>query len=221
MAWPTKTTFVDGDVLTAAEVNNIGTNLNLADPTGITDGYVLTADGSGSMGWEAVPSGGMTEIASGVLTGGTTTSITSIPGTYKDLIIYIRDVYDPSGLSSNLTFNSVTTTEYAYARFGVDNTSLRALTGISGTNISIVATTVATATTSALFAQIRIKDYASAVRQGVLAHCAAKNSLGQVQTLHTFGHFNSNTNTPSAITSVQINFSTTPDAGTYVLYGVK
>lgn len=46
MTWPTKTDFVDGDVLSAAQVNNIGTNLNVFDPTSVAANKVLTADGS-------------------------------------------------------------------------------------------------------------------------------------------------------------------------------
>jgi len=49
MTWPTKTDFVDGDVLTAAQVNNIGTNLNLYNPTSATAGQVPVADGAGSV----------------------------------------------------------------------------------------------------------------------------------------------------------------------------
>lgn len=90
MTWPTKTDFADGDVLSAAQVNNIGTNLNEADPTGITDGYVLTADGAGGMGWEALPpSGSMTQIATGNLTGSSVT-LTSIPGTYEMLRLFLE-----------------------------------------------------------------------------------------------------------------------------------
>lgn len=46
MSWPTKTDFVDGDVLSAAQVNNIGTNLNVFNPTSIAANKILTADGS-------------------------------------------------------------------------------------------------------------------------------------------------------------------------------
>lgn len=48
MTWPTKTDFVDGDVLSAAQVNNIGTNLNVFNPTSVANHKILTADGSNS-----------------------------------------------------------------------------------------------------------------------------------------------------------------------------
>ena len=130
MAWPTKTDFADGDVLTAAQVNNIGTNLNLANPTGITDGYVLTADGANSMGWEALPaSGGLTLLASGTFT--TTTTLSSIPGTYKQLqldlwgfpstipTIQIR----PNGVTTDTTSTNVLIESGTPASSGTNNTS--------------------------------------------------------------------------------------------------
>lgn len=85
MAWPTKTTFVDGDVLTAAEVNNIGTNLNVFNPTSATNGQILTANGAGSASFVTpVAGGGFTLIASQTLTTNSYT-FSSIPGTYKHL----------------------------------------------------------------------------------------------------------------------------------------
>ena len=74
MTWPTKTDFVDGDVLTAAQVNNIGTNLNIFDPTSATSGQVPIADGAGSAAWGSVPSGLAVMTPSAVsVTGGSAT----------------------------------------------------------------------------------------------------------------------------------------------------
>ena len=92
MAWPTKTTFVDGDVLTAAEVNNIGDNLNIFNPTAATNGQVWIANGSGSGAYGAV-GGGMTQITSGSLAGITSITLGSIPGTYRTLQLWMFDVY--------------------------------------------------------------------------------------------------------------------------------
>jgi hypothetical protein len=76
MAWPTKTTFADGDVLTAAEVNNIGTNLNLFDPTSATVGQVPVADGSGSVAFGTPPAGALKIVTpSAVATAGGTATI--------------------------------------------------------------------------------------------------------------------------------------------------
>lgn len=92
MTWPTKDDFVDGDVLTAAQVNNIADNLNLFDPTLATNGQVWTANGSGSGSYASV-GGGMTEIATGSLASLTSLTISSIPTTYRSLSLWMYDVY--------------------------------------------------------------------------------------------------------------------------------
>lgn len=92
MAWPTKTDFIDGDVLTAAQVNNIGTNLNIFNPTSATNGQVWVANGSGSGQYQAA-GGGMTLITSGSLAGVNTATISNIPGTYEHLELNIFNTY--------------------------------------------------------------------------------------------------------------------------------
>jgi hypothetical protein len=115
MTWPTKTDFVDGDVLTAAQVNNIGTNLNLADPTGITDGYVLTADGAGSMGWEQVAAGGMTLLASGSFAAGVgTTTVSSINQTYNSLELWVTSAPNTNYQPFFIMKNGATTLTQTY-----------------------------------------------------------------------------------------------------------
>jgi hypothetical protein len=91
MAWPTKTDFVDGDVLTAAQVNNIGTNLNVFNPTAATNGQVLTANGSGSASFQTpAPGGGFTLIAQQTLTTNLFT-FSAIPGTYRNLYWFYQN----------------------------------------------------------------------------------------------------------------------------------
>lgn len=92
MAWPTKTTFVDGDVLTAAEVNNIGTNLNLFNPTSATNGQIWTANGSGSGSYQnpVVPAS-YTLLASATVTNQTEVLLTNISNAYTDLELFVLD----------------------------------------------------------------------------------------------------------------------------------
>lgn len=77
MTWPTKDDFVDGDVLTAAQVNNIADNLNLFDPTSATNGQVPIADGAGSVAWGAV-SGGLSLVTSQSVTTSSNINIDSV-----------------------------------------------------------------------------------------------------------------------------------------------
>jgi hypothetical protein len=128
MAWPTKTDFVDGDVLTAAQVNNIGTNLNLANPTGITDGFVLTADGANSMGWEAVPSGSLTSLVSGSLSS-TSLDLTSISQAYTSLYLQMSNVAFSTTNNWFLRVNNLSTD---YNRQMINNTTVNNTAAASG-----------------------------------------------------------------------------------------
>lgn len=47
VVWPSKNNFVNGDVLTAANMNNIADTLNVFNPTSATNGQVWTANGTG------------------------------------------------------------------------------------------------------------------------------------------------------------------------------
>ena len=132
MTWPTKTDFVDGDVLNASQMNNIGTNLNLANPTGITDGYVLTADGAGSMAWEAVPSGGMTTIVSGSLSGASL-DIQNIPATYNALELSLLGAQFNTSNNWGLRMNAQTgpTNGYGTIRtYGTTNGNVQSSTSV-------------------------------------------------------------------------------------------
>ena len=93
VVWPSKNNFVDGDVLTAANVNNIADTLNVFNPTSATNGQVWTANGSGSGSYATIVTGGMTQIQTGSLAGITSVTISSIPTTYRTLQLWIYDVY--------------------------------------------------------------------------------------------------------------------------------
>jgi hypothetical protein len=70
-----------------------------------TNGYLLTADSTAATGmaWAAAPaSGGFTQIASVTLSG-TTTTISSIPATYKQYYLILRNVSASSGHTLTVT----------------------------------------------------------------------------------------------------------------------
>lgn len=107
MAWPTKTDFVDGDVLNASQMNNIGTNLNIFNPTSATAGQVWTANGSGSGSYQAPASGGMTSLATGTLSG-TTITLSSISSAYNDLILELYGATATTGNAPEISVNNST-----------------------------------------------------------------------------------------------------------------
>jgi hypothetical protein len=95
-----------GDIEYRSATANTNTRLGIG-----TSGQVL-AVAAGVPAWTTVSSGGMTVIASGTLSG-STVNITSIPGTYVDLKLYIKN-FDPSndGEYCNLRFNGDTAGNY-------------------------------------------------------------------------------------------------------------
>jgi hypothetical protein len=99
MTWPTKTDFVDGDVLTAAQVNNIGTNLNVFNPTSATNGQVWIANGTGGGAYGTPPAGGMTQLATGTLTGSTSYDLTGFSQSYKNLELWFYNFSQGSAQS--------------------------------------------------------------------------------------------------------------------------
>lgn len=116
MTWPTKTDFVDGDVLTASQVNNIGTNLNEFDPTGITAGYVLTADGAGSVNWAGAGGTIVQAVQATVTSGNVSTSGTTDVSTGLSVTI------TPTSVANKLFF--VSTTNFSIAQTSSSNQHL-------------------------------------------------------------------------------------------------
>lgn len=90
-----------------------------------TNDHVLTADSSTATGlkWAAVPTGGMTLINSGTVSGGTL-SVASIPGTYTDLYLWLYE-FDPGTTTSvpSFRFNDDSTSKYPVAYTNNANTA--------------------------------------------------------------------------------------------------
>lgn len=218
MAWPTKTDFVDGDVLTAAQVNNIGTNLNLANPTGITDGYVLTADGSNSMGWEAINADSMTVIASGNLpTASANFSFTSIPQTYKKLVLFLNDFRVATSGQVRFRINNDTGTQYTNALTYITSATPTYTTSALNDTYAYVYP-VSSATSQDHQAILEISQYTQTSLQYWRAW-AGGHTGGSKFSSFCYGTY---MGTPAAITQLDFNLSGGNYAsGTYVLYGVK
>ena len=116
MAWPTKTTFVDGDVLTAAQVNNIGVNLNLFNPTSATNGQVPIANGSGGVAYGTPATTTWNLIAQANLPSATAVNITGIPSSYRQLFVVFRNITCATSSTPRLRFNNVSTSVYSTVR---------------------------------------------------------------------------------------------------------
>lgn len=216
MAWPTKTDFVDGDVLSASQMNNIGTNLNLYNPTSATNGQVPIANGAGSVAFGTLSTDSMTVISSGNLpTGSGTLTLSSIPTTYNSLELYLSDWrMATNGQNIQFRFNNLSTSVYeqggyygttSFTSFLNLNTQFFpfGLTGGSGYDHNTV---------------LRFPNYTGTQPHNVECLYAGYTNTGvpgQANALCMFTSENAITRIDCILTSG--NYS----QGTYTLYGVK
>lgn len=97
-SWPAKADYATGDVLSATNMNDLAGVVNFMNPTGTTNGYVLTADSTvgGKVKWAAGGGGGSGKLLQAVTsTLATTASTTST--TFTD-----------TGLSASITPSATT-----------------------------------------------------------------------------------------------------------------
>lgn len=222
MAWPTKTDFVDGDVLTAAQVNNIGTNLNIFNPTSATNGQIWVANGSGSGSFTTVASGSMTSIASGSLSG-SSLDLTSISGSYKDLKLVVQGFRNTSTSTYGLRINNNTAAEYSYVFSGNydanDRLNVRAASKdriFQFAEVSQTGSATAGATNQMVVEIINYADSGTMRSKQIRFY----TQMGQSQGL-TIGCWDTNA-TSGAINRLTIVVGTGSfAAGTYILYGVN
>jgi hypothetical protein len=98
-----------------------------------TTGQVLTVSG-GVPAWAAATGSGMTLInTGGTSLTGATTSITSIPGTYKHLYLVLKKVYFANTGTLYMTLNNDGTNNYSYSGISNVNTTI---SGISSSSTS-------------------------------------------------------------------------------------
>ena len=108
-SWPAKADYATGDVLSATNMNDLAGVVNFMNPTGTTNGYVLTADSTqtGKVKWAAAGGGGSGKILQVVnATLATTASTTST--TYTD-----------TGLSASITPSATSSKIWVVATINV------------------------------------------------------------------------------------------------------
>lgn len=175
---------------------------------------VLTADSTAATGlkWATPAAGGMTLITSGTLSGASI-SLTSISGSYQDLILRIYN-FKPAtdGQQCYLQFNSDTGSNYYSAT--ATTTSVP-----SSTVFSIIPAT--DDTTAQGVSDTKIVNYASSSYNKLIENFASTNNSGtptNQRNQFLAGIYLSTT----AITSIQLTTSSGNfTSGNYELYGVK
>lgn len=201
-----------GDLAYSSATANTNTILGIG-----TTGQLLTVTG-GVPVWAAPPSsGGMTVIASGSLSG-TQVSLTSIPGTYKNLELVVLN-YFFSGVES-MAFRFNTNTSSIYSSVRVEGTNASAGTGATNNASQLDTNLYVASTQQNNICILQLAQYADSSFKLPNNYTAGDNTAGNYIVSNQAGVFKNTT----AITSIQIRSqggSATFAGGTYILYGVN
>jgi hypothetical protein len=226
--FPVKADYASGDVLTAAQMNDLSGTLNYLDPTAKGDLFpassgtaltrlavganntVLTADSAEATGmkWAAAgSSGGMTLISTTALTG-TTITISSIPTTYKNLEIVIANTNAASTYSLTIKPNNTSPDSLAYY-------VLRGSTFNAGAESDFTGYGSLSTGGKNVFV-LTIYDYASSRYKSVTLSAVHPTASGDARILASGSYL-----TTDVITSLTITSSVSLTAGTCLIYGVS
>jgi hypothetical protein len=237
--FPAKATFINGDVYSASDVNDLAGTLNLINPTAKGDVFagsasntytklavgandtVLTADSTAATGlkWATPAAGGMTLLSTTTLSGASTT-ISSIAQTYNSLIAIVYGVTNATAngafrLQPNASGSISTWT--GVEMFGAAASNVQ---GLQLGNINLFTPNgdlVRTDANNAWFVQI--DNYTSTTNyKPLMVRGISKPVSGTTGAINFAGGINTNSAISSLLfTNTGGNFST----GTVLLYGVK
>lgn len=202
-------TIVDakGDIIAATAADTVSRLAVGANDT------VLTADSTAATGlkWAATSSGAYTSISNANLTG-TTLTISSIPATYKDLLLIINAPTSTANSAVSLRINGLTSANYQYAAINSGSATVAqnsAVTEWGSTGVR--ANTAATNDNCAFY----FPNYATTVGHITGFFNLHANAGSKFGTLAYVG-----TGAISSITIFTAAVSTF-NGGNYTLYGVK
>lgn len=216
VVWPSKNNFANGDVLTATNMNNIGDTLNVFNPTSATNGQVWQANGSGSGSYQTLSVNSFTLITSGTL--GAAANLTSIPGTYRDLILYYRDAEASATQQWEMRVNADTGNNYDFTWQASYNAQYLNGGGQTAAQWRLNGLSVASTNTNGALA-MRFYDYADSGTGKVVSWWIGyKNTAATYDADEGIGYYRG----AGAITQINIiPLTANWSSGTYALYGVK
>jgi hypothetical protein len=201
----------------------VGSATNDAAVLGVgANNTVLTADSAEATGlkWATVSAGGMTQLATGTLSGSSVT-LSSISADYNNLLLVIKNVTFSAQDVFRLRWNGITGASYFSSAYGHTSSTAWNYGGTPGSYVEFTdaATNMQAGSTRNAFA-VNFYNYASTNNAQIAgANWVYLNHPGNlVQGNHTMG----TTNTSAAISSITIlTASQTFSGGTYTLWGIK
>jgi hypothetical protein len=197
-----------------------------------TSGQILQANGSGAVAF-ATPAagGGMTLIATATPSAATSLEFTSIPTTYKHLLLVWRSVFQNSAGGWNIRFNSDTASNYGFTCFcirqgqGIADGSPASTTNVIGSTSdrrqSVIPDTQSDATIPgrASAGYLTVYRYTELEPRFMESTSSQNNPSDGLNKSFVSGIYNSSA---SAITSIQFIRTTTQTiTGNFYLYGVS
>jgi hypothetical protein len=176
-----------------------------------TNGHVLTADSVESTGmkWAAVPSGSMTLLSTTTLSG-TSTTVSSISGSYLDLLVYVNAPVTNANATLRILPNST-------GSIGM-NTGVLAGGFTNDNQIASATNALQTGSANSSYSLL-IRRYANTSLGKPISFYGAYVG-GTTYTVNTAGYINTN----SAITALQFTTAAgtaTFSSGTVLIYGVN
>jgi len=201
-----------GDIEYRSSSANTNTRLGIG-----TTGQVLTVSG-GVPAWTTASSGGMTLLSTTTLSG-SSTSITSISGSYTNLLILINDAYaSGSSITVNTRFNTDTGNNYSSGGYFLEDNTNYPFNDNPTNQITVMQTTSSTTALNKSSVAINVYNYTSTGNKFVNATSTTKLAAGSRQTILSAGHYGG----ASAISSIQFTLASgTWSGGTVLVYGVK
>ena len=175
------------------------------------NGTVLTADSAETTGlkWAAPASGGaFTQLATASFSG-TTIDLTSISGSYKNLVLVFQGVTSTSGADIQFRFNNNSNNDYAWTQYWTGQGSFN-----TGNPVAMhQATQPAISGTSNVSVYLVLPNYANTSGEKQVISWVNGTVNGTLNSCYTFGTFKS-TSAINRITTVN-----NVTGGSYFLYG--
>jgi hypothetical protein len=213
------------DLITTAGDLLYGTAADTVARLGIGTASQVLAVNSGATAPEWVTpaaGGGFTEISSTSPSGVSTVTFSSIPATYKHLVVSVKNlkIATPNFLDLRVRFNGITSTDYVFYAIKVIANSVTGATAGSQTAMRFGDTTAdATNNFRNLFGEIWIYNYAVAHNPSITGQMSGAVSGGD----RAYSTFRGLLDSQQAVTSITLfdNGSQNFTGGTIYLYGVS